>query len=135
MCKADYAGKLSDDEINLEKLEYLDKIYQEKGDTFNAVFDSKLTLLEALSRIGKASRTLLYVQAGKVQFTRDGIEEAPSMMFHAGNIVKDSWSIDYILPTSQTIDYAEVAYFDERTWSNKTIDVCLDENKKSKKHK
>lgn len=43
--KAEYGAKLDDSRIDLEALLYLDGIWQSRGDTFNAVFDSKLTVL------------------------------------------------------------------------------------------
>lgn len=132
LCRASYAGNLVDEKINLEQLEYLDKVYTANGDEFNAVFDSKLKLLEALDRVGKASRTLPYVQAGKVYFVRDEYD-TPGMMFCTRNIIKDSWNTDYIMPTSETIDYAEVTYFDNKTWTNKTFDVSLDNGPMTKK--
>ena len=137
ICRANYGGQLSDEEINLMQLAYLDTAYQKKGDTFNAVFDSRLSLLEALGRVGKISRTLTFIQAGKVNFVRDFIDSEldfePSIVFNKENIIKDSGKLEYILPTSESVDYAEVTYFDERTWTNPTFEVTLPGLKKKKK--
>jgi hypothetical protein len=137
VCRASYGGNLADDEINLRQLAYLDKVYEQNGDAFNAVFDSRLSLLEALGRIGKTSRTFSFIQAGKIHFVRDFIDNEldaePAMVFNKENIVEDSWKIQYLLPTSETIDYAEITYFDEKTWTNKTFEVALDESKKTTK--
>lgn len=56
--KADYEAKLADKNIDLEALYNLDQTWNSRGDTFNAVFDSKLTVYEALSRCAKVGRAI-----------------------------------------------------------------------------
>lgn len=133
VCRASYCGNIPDANINLHQLYYLDQEYSADGDTFNAVFDSRLKLKEMLDRIGKASKTIVYHNVNKIDFVRDSFDDLESMMFTAQNIIKDSLSIKYILPTSDTVDYVEATYFDERTWTQKIIDVTLPGSKKSKK--
>lgn len=56
--KADYGAKLTDKNVDLEALARLDQTWTSRGDTFNAVFDSKLTGYEALSRCAKVGRAI-----------------------------------------------------------------------------
>ncbi len=56
--KANYGAKLVDKNIDLEALYNLDQTWNSRGDTFNAVFDSKLTVYEALSRCAKVGRAI-----------------------------------------------------------------------------
>ena len=58
-------------ETFLEALYWLDQIWTGRGDTFNAVFDSKLTVYEALSRVAKVGRAITFIQGGIVRFVRD----------------------------------------------------------------
>lgn len=51
--KADYGAKLTDKSIDLNALYQLEQKWSVRGDTFNGVFDSKLTVYEALSRVAK----------------------------------------------------------------------------------
>ena len=133
VCRASYCGNIPDANINLHQLYYLDQEYTSDGDTFNAVFDSRLKLKDMLDRIGKASKTIVYHNVNKIDFVRDSFDDLESMMFTAQNIIKDSLSIKYILPTSETVDYVEATYFDEKTWTQKVIDITLPGSKKSKK--
>tara|TARA_Y100000590_G_C15742063_1_gene1020604 strand:- start:1166 stop:3460 length:2295 start_codon:yes stop_codon:yes gene_type:complete len=133
ICRASYCGNIPDENINLNQLYHLDQEYQLEGDTFNAVFDSRLKLQEMLDRVGKASRTIIYHNLNTIDFVRDSFEDLESMMFTSRNILKDSLSIKYLLPTSETIDYVEATYFDEKTWTQKTIDVTLPGSQKTKR--
>ncbi|HAG53265.1 MAG TPA: phage tail protein, partial [Alphaproteobacteria bacterium] len=133
ICRSSYCGNIPDENINLNQLYHLDQEYQLEGDSFNAVFDSRLKLQEMLDRVGKASRTIIYHNLNTIDFVRDSFEDLESMMFTSRNIIKDSLSIKFLLPTSETIDYVEAAYFDERTWTQKTIDVTLPGSKKTKR--
>ena len=69
--KANYGARLTDKSIDLEGLYRLDQIWAARGDTFNAVFDSKLTVYDALSRTCKVGRSVPYIQGGIVRFVRD----------------------------------------------------------------
>lgn len=69
--KADYGAKLADKNIDLEALARLAQTWTERGDTFNGVFDSKLTVYEALSRCAKVGRAIPFIQGSIVRFVRD----------------------------------------------------------------
>ena len=104
--KAEYGAKLDDSRIDLDTLLYLDGIWQNRGDTFNAVFDSKLTVFEALSRIAKCGRAVAFLQ----------------------NIIKNSLSIQYIMPSEDTADSVTVEYFSDKTWKTTEITGVLPES-------
>lgn len=119
--KADYGAKLADKNIDLEALSLLDRTWNSRGDTFNAVFDSKLTVYEALSRCAKVGRAIPFIQGGIVRFVRDEPKTIPVAMFGPRNIVKNSLSIQYVMPSEDTADSVCVQYFSEKTWKTSEI--------------
>lgn len=126
--KAEYGAKLDDSRIDLETLLYLDGIWQNRGDTFNAVFDSKLTVFEALSRIAKCGRAVAFLQGGIVRFVRDESKTIPVALFSPRNIIKNSLSIQYIMPSEDTADSVTVEYFSDKTWKTTEITGVLPES-------
>lgn len=119
--KAKYGAQLADKFIDLEALYQLDRTWCAHGDTFNAVFDSKLTVFEALTRIAKVGRAVPFIQGGIVRFVRDEPLTIPVALFGPRNIVKNSLSIQYIMPSEDTADSVCVQYFSNQTW--KTAEV------------
>lgn len=119
--KASYGAKLADKSIDLEALYQLDQIWTARGDKFNAVFDSKLTVYEALSRAAKVGRAVPFIQGGIVRFVRDEPKTIPVALFGPRNIVKNSLSIQYIMPSEETADSVCVQYFSEKTWKASEI--------------
>ena len=126
--KAEYGAKLDDSRIDLDTLLYLDGIWQNRGDTFNAVFDSKLTVFEALSRIAKCGRAVAFLQGGIVRFVRDEPKTVPVALFSPRNIIKNSLSIQYIMPSEDTADSVTVEYFSDKTWKTTEITGVLSES-------
>ena len=119
--KASYGAKLADKNIDLEALAVLDQTWTARGDTFNAVFDSKLTVYEALSRCAKVGRAIPFIQGGIVRFVRDEPKNIPVALFGPRNIVKNSLSIQYIMPSEDTADSVCIQYFSEKTWKTSEI--------------
>lgn len=119
--KADYGAKLTDKSIDLNALYQLEQKWSIRGDTFNGVFDSKLTVYEALSRVAKVGRAVAFIQGGIVRFVRDEPKTIPVALFGPRNIVKNSLSIQYIMPSEDTADSVCVQYFSEKTWKTSEI--------------
>ena len=119
--KANYGAQLTDKSIDLEGLYRLDQTWTARGDTFNGVFDSKLTVYDALSRVCKVGRSVPYIQGGIVRFVRDEPKEIPVALFGPRNIVKNSLTIQYIMPSEDTSDSVCVQYFSDRTWKSSEV--------------
>ena len=120
-CRADYGAKLSDSQIDLQALYELDQIWTARGDVLNYRIDSKSTVWEALQAIARAGRAKPYRQAGMVRIFRDQAQTIPSGMFTMNNILKDSFSVDYAMPSDDTADAVDVEYYDEKIWQWKTV--------------
>lgn len=125
--KANYGAKLADKSIDLESLYRLDQVWTARGDTFNAVFDSKLTVYEALLRTAKVGRSIVFIQGGIVRFIRDEPKNIPVALFGSRNIVKNSLSIQYIMPSEDTADSVCVEFFSEKTWKTSEVTASFAE--------
>lgn len=117
--KAEYGAKLEDSRIDLSILYHLNQIWEERGDTFNAIFDNKITVYEALSRIAKCGRAqVAFLQGGIVRFVRDEPKSIPPALFSPRNIVKNSLSIQYLMPSEDTADSVTIEYFSSKKLGN-----------------
>ena len=115
-CKALYGGKLADGRIDLKALLALDAIWSARGDSFDAVFDTSMTVWEALTRIARCGRAVPIQQGGIVRIIRDQPQTIPVALFGPRNIVKGSFKIKYVMPGEDTADAVTVEYFSSRTW-------------------
>lgn len=123
--RAEYGGKMPNSRINIDQLVSLAATYAARGDTFDGRFDNTVTLWEALSKVGQAVRTRPYQQGGIIQFARDEAVSIPTAMFSMQNIIRGSFSVDYLMPTDETADKLDVAYFDEDVWSQRRVGAAL----------
>lgn len=114
--KAQYGGKLPDERIHLAELEQLDKVWESRGDYFDGIFDSATTIWEAVSKVARCGRALPILQSGMVWIIRDEPKTIPTAMFTPRNIIKDSFSIEYVMPSEDTADSVKVQYFSNKYW-------------------
>lgn len=124
-CKAQYGGKLADIRIDLKALLALDAVWTVRGDSFDAVFDTSMTVWEALTRIARCGRAVPIQQGGIVRIIRDQPQTIPVAMFGPRNIVKGSFKIKYVMPGEDTADAVTVEYFSSRTWKPDEITAKL----------
>ncbi len=123
--RSNYGATLSDERIDLSALATLDAIWTARGDTFNAVFDSKMTVWDALSQTARCGRAVPFMQGGVVRFVRDEEKTLPVVLFSPRNIVKNSFSIEYIMPGEDTADSVKVEFFNSNTWKTDEVTAAL----------
>jgi len=123
--RASYGAGLTDGRIDLSALHALDQIWTGRGDNFDGVFDSAITVWEALTRIARCGRAVPILQSGIVRLFRDAPQTLPVAMFGPRNIVKDSFRIQYIMPGEDTADAVTVEFFNARTWKPDEITTSL----------
>ena len=124
-CRADYGAKLADGRVDLDALHTLDQVWSARGDEFNGVFDSSMTVWEALNRIARCGRAVPVLQGGIVRIFRDAAQTLPIAMFGPRNIVKGSFRIQYIMPGEETADAVTVSFFSSSTWKPDEITAVL----------
>jgi hypothetical protein len=120
-----YGGKLADTRIDLTTLLALDVIWTARGDEFNGRFDSAISFWEAISKLAVAGRAKPFMQGGIVRVMRDGPATVPVALFSMRNIKRGSLSIDYIMPSDESADAVEMAYFDSQYWSPQRVTCTL----------
>ena len=124
-CRADYGARLADGRVDLDALHTLDQVWVARGDEFNGVFDSSMTVWEALNRIARCGRAVPVLQGGIVRIFRDAAQTLPIAMFGPRNIVKGSFRIQYIMPGEETADAVTVSFFSSSTWKPDEITAAL----------
>ncbi len=125
IARATYGGKRVDARIDLDGLAALDAIWTARGDRFDGVFDSTMTVWESLQSVAKAGRAIPVEQGGVLRFVRDGAETLPAAMFTTRNIVKNSLALDYSMPSDETADAIDVEYFDAGVWQPRVVRAAL----------
>jgi len=123
--RATYGGNLPDSRIDLDQLLALAATCTARGDTFDGRFDNTLTLWEALRKIGQSVRARPYMQGGILHVVRDEAATVPVCLFSMRNMVRGSFSVDYLMPTDETADCMDVSYFDEDAWSMRRVSAAL----------
>ncbi len=123
--RASYGAKLADSRIDLPALYRLDQTWIARGDQFDAVFDQKVTVWEALTRIARCGRAVPYLQSGVVRLVRDEAKTLPVARFTTANIVKGSFKLQYVMPGEETADAVTVEFSSPKTWKPAEVTVSL----------
>jgi len=114
-----YGGKLDDVNYDLDALAALDAIWTARGDTFDFYASSNVTLWSALGVALRAGRAVPYHQYGLVRFHRDQPQTIPVMLFSSENIIKGTFTMQFILPSPEDeTDSIQVNFLNEDTWIN-----------------
>ena len=120
-----YGARLPDSRIDLAALLALDAVWAARGDRFDGRFDSAASWWEAVARIARAGRARIFLQSGRLRVVRDGPETLPVALFSMRNIVRGSFAVDYAMPTAETADAVEVAYYDGDYWTQRRVTAKL----------
>lgn len=112
-----YGPAVPDSRIDLETLYELDLLWAERFDTFNGVFDTRVTVWQALQSILSCGRARPIMRGGVFTFVRDQQQDLPVAMYNMRNIMRGSFSISYAMFNEDTSDGVELAYFDENKWA------------------
>lgn len=115
VAQAEYGAELADAKVDLAGLSALDAVWDGRGDHFDGVFDTSMTVWEALTRIARCGRAVPIQQGGIVRIVRDGPQSLPVALFGPRNIAKGSFRIRYVMPGEETADAVTVEYFSART--------------------
>jgi hypothetical protein len=122
----------TDSEIDLAGLLALDAIWTGRGDMCDGRIDSFSSFWETLIRICSAGRCKPYIQGGVVRFFRHQPQTIPVAMFSTRNIQSGSFGVDYLLPSPETADAIDVAYFDEDVWKNRRVQAKMPDSSATK---
>lgn len=114
--------------IDLAKLYQLDQVWAARGDRFDASFDTRSTVAEALTGALKCGRAQWFQIAGLYSFARDEAVTVPSATFTPMNIVRGSVEVEYVMPGDRTSDHVVARYFDTAVFNWREVDCTLTGN-------
>lgn len=120
-----YGGKLTDDRIDLQTLYELDQVWSARGDTFNAIFDKRITIWSALTSVLRAGRTSPIMRGSVFTFVRDSKQDLPVALFSMHNIRRGTFQISYTLPSENDTDGLELEYFSSDTWATAYVTIPI----------
>lgn len=100
-------------DLDLTKLMELDAVWETRGDTFDGVFDSSITIWETLQKIARVGRAKPIFDGRQLTLFRDEAQTIYTAAFGPNNIIKDSFKIEY--------------NFDDVNTNDGVILKCLDE--------
>ncbi len=129
---AGYGRGLADARLNLAGLQQMAGTWAARGDEFNGVFDSAVTVWEAATSVARAGRALPMYYAGVIDVIRDQPQTVRKALFSPQNITKGSWSADYALHDFDSPDYVIVEYVDGTTWKAAEVECALSDSAKKK---
>ncbi|HIF9260464.1 TPA: host specificity factor TipJ family phage tail protein [Photobacterium damselae] len=115
---------LSDFQIGHHELLRLHKIWQQRGDTFDAVFTDESTLFDVLKKVlavGYAEPTLNY---GQIVPVRDEPRTVFDYQYQPDNMLSKGLERDVNFIDEEEPDGVEVEYFSTETWKPETV-MCL----------
>lgn len=113
-----YGGGVPDNRIDLQTLYELHNEWTARGDTFNGVFDKRISMWQALTTIARCGRARPVMRGSVFTFVRDNEQSLPVAMFNTRNIQRGSFQIDYDIVTEDTPDGMELEFFNEVTWAS-----------------
>ena len=120
-----YGRGWPDKRINLDGLLAHAQTWAQRGDTYDGVFDTKVTVWDAVTQIARVGRAMPMYFAGVVEVIRDAPRSVPTIMITPDNMVQGSLKIDYSYPSYDTPDYVVVEYTNDKTWQPETVPCAL----------
>lgn len=120
-----YGGSVPDSRIDLQSLYDLDQIWTARGDRFNGIFDSRITMWDALVQIARCGRARPIMRGNVFTFVRDQAQSLPTGVFSMRNIKRGSLQITYRVPTEDDPDGIELEYFSSKTWASDYVTMPL----------
>lgn len=127
-----YGAGVSNTFIDMDTLYALHQIWESRGDYFNGIFDSTVSVWDALVSILRVGRAIPVLIGGKISFRRFQVQALPRGVFNTSNIVRNSFQTEHMLVTTDTPDDIIIEFTDERTWKLNEVQ-CTPEDSLSEK--
>ncbi|WP_428665066.1 host specificity factor TipJ family phage tail protein [Reyranella sp.] len=121
-------GRLRDDQIALAELYDHKEDFEEKGWSFDFVFDGQLASQEQLARVAGSVVAVHVTQGNKAHLVRDLPSAAPVAMVSPRNIIAGSFGATYAMPDGTAPDCLTGSYIDQRIWQPLELTVAFDDS-------
>lgn len=117
---------MSDSQIDFEGISYISRGRRiSASEYFDGRFDNFVSFWEAVTKQAAVIRCKPFLQAGILRIIRDELADIPTALFTQRNIIKNSLSINYLLPTEDSAKKVGVKYFDNVNWQPATVYAYL----------
>lgn len=117
-----YGRGLNVNRIDVTTLEELAQLYEDRQDRFDYSYDSRITVDDALRIAARAGRAVPIFRRGAVYtMMRDAQPPGPIALYMPRNMEKDSFTVDYLLPTEETPDAVRLKYRSNKTWEEAVV--------------
>ena len=114
--RATYGARQPITTADMDTLYRLEQVWSARQDRLDILFDTRITVKEALKIVSQVGRSVAYQRMGMLTVARDEQQDTPVTGFGGRNIVPGSVAITYLLPTPETADAVIIEYFDNRIW-------------------
>lgn len=113
--RAPYGGQVEDEYLDLETFFQLATVADEREDTFNWVFDTRITVWEGARQALRVMRTMPIPQGSLITAVRDEPKTLVAGMFNQHNIAKKTLKKNLLLYQNNPYDCLIVEYTNEET--------------------
>ena len=113
-----------DDQIDIAELIRLDAIWKARGDTFKYIYDSNVTVRDALNTCLNVGFSEMTVSQGKIKPVRDEPRDMSAAHMYTPQNMTKTLKTSFSVVTPEESDGIRVTYVDEDTWEEATV-LCL----------
>ena len=113
-----------DTQIDIAELVRLDAIWKARGDTFKYIYDSNVTVRDALNTCLNVGFSEMTVSQGKIKPVRDEPRDMSAAHMYTPQNMTKALKTQFSVVTPDESDGIRVTYVDEDTWEEATV-LCL----------
>lgn len=121
-------GRLADADIALAELYAHKADFEDKDWTFDFVFDSGVSVSEALGRVARSVIADCVTQGYQVHLIRDLPTVAPVAMYSQRNMLPGTFSAQYVMPDSTSPDCLIGTFIDQTVWQPVDVTVAFEDS-------
>ncbi|CTQ53535.1 hypothetical protein LP7551_02059 [Roseibium album] len=116
-----YGAGEADAKIDFTTLMAYDTLWDARGDTFDGIFDTRLTRFDAINTILSAGRASIRFAGDQISMVRDEQRSLPAQVFTDRNIIRGSLEVTYDLHQTDSADDVIVEYMDSSSWKQEEV--------------
>ena len=124
LMNTDYGGGIAEGDIDLNWLAAYATFWDERGDTFNGIFDREWMLLDGANAILRCGRSQVVRIGDRIGFTRYEAKDVKRAVFTPRSIVKGSFKRRWIFSDDTLPDSKYCKFLDAETWQYDEIKVA-----------
>ncbi len=119
-------GGQPDSAIDFATLYAYRTLWATEGYEFNYRFVSRISVMEACSKIARCARSIPFQPGGKFTVVMDRLQETPTQVYNESDFTEGSISITHKLRTDDDPTCVEVQYWDPKSMETKSLPLIYD---------